>query len=248
MVTALIRYLAIMKRFFLLIAGTILGVTTSLRADDGRSVSMIVTKSGKTYQNCRIYKQDPDGVMFSHQNGAAKVLFADMTETMRNTLGYDAAKAEAYAKSVAERYQKERDRQNEYRNLLVKAQIAAAELEMKRLDVYGDTSVGMNGGTWNSGTLDYTSIAPYGYYYGFGAGAFNRLGGQHNRQYGNRTARGVFQNGPLCESTNGNFISVRGNGYRPSCDTVAKPPLGVPAISGFAPPMAVRAIPASGGR
>jgi hypothetical protein len=234
-----------MKRFLFLIAGSILGTSALLKADEGRSISMIVTKSGKTYQNCRIFKQDPDGVMFSHQVGAAKVLFADMTETMRNALGYDAAKAEAYAKSVAEKYQKERDRQHEYRNLLVKARITAAELEMKRLEAYGYPS-GNADGVYNSGTLDYTTIWPWGYY-------GNRLGGfvnyRHNQKggYGYGRERGVFQDGPLCNSTNGNFITLPSHrGHTPG-NIPSKPPLGVPALgASIASPMAVRQIPSSG--
>lgn len=242
MVTALIRYLAIMKRFFLFIVASAVAATSCVWASDGQSIPMIVTKSGKTYQNCRIFKQYPDGVMFSHQNGAAKILYADMTDTMRNALGYDAGKEEAYQKALVEKRQKEREREFELGKLLIQARIAEAELEGKRIE-FGQVQGGYNDAVWNSGTLDYTTVWPWSYL-GGNLGAYGLRNGQRGHDYGYRGNRGVFQNGPICNSTNGNSISVsrRGAGQA-SCNT-AKPSLGVPALGGFAPPMAVRDIPA----
>jgi hypothetical protein len=69
----------------------------------------LTTIGGKTYHDCRILKIDPDGVLFRHSSGAGKVLFKDMTRSMRDHFGYDAEKAKAHEEKVATERKKTRE-------------------------------------------------------------------------------------------------------------------------------------------
>lgn len=60
------------------------------------SQEKITTLTGKTYRQCEIVRVYPDGISFTHANGAAKVLFSDLSQEWRQRLGYDPAKAAAY--------------------------------------------------------------------------------------------------------------------------------------------------------
>ena len=66
-------------------------------------IAKITTLRGKTYRQCEIVSIHPDGVSFTHVNGAAKVLFADLSKNWRNRLGYNAEKASAYQKELADK-------------------------------------------------------------------------------------------------------------------------------------------------
>lgn len=80
----------------------------SVLADVGEGIHTFTTLSGKTYRGVLVSQVSPDGVSFRHANGAGKVLFADLPSDVRQSLGYDAGKAEAYEKDLAAR--RERDR------------------------------------------------------------------------------------------------------------------------------------------
>ncbi len=88
-----------MKTFSLLILSIQFGLTVAATAYEPTTIE---TAQGKIYQRCKIIKRDPDGVSFAHSRGTAKVLFSDLSESMRNSLGYDARKEEAYEKDQAE--------------------------------------------------------------------------------------------------------------------------------------------------
>lgn len=74
----------------------------------------ITTARGKTYRDCRIKKVEPDGISFTHQDGAAKILFTDLPSAMRAKYGYDRKKADAYAKKVAEQRKEAEKRRQDY--------------------------------------------------------------------------------------------------------------------------------------
>ena len=225
----------------LLTASFLLSAAAAI-ADEGQTVTTIVTKSGKTYQNCRIFKQDPDGVMFAHQHGAAKILYADMSSSMRDALGYDAEKAATYAKSLSERYAKERAREFEYRNLVMKAQIA--QIEARAAEGRGEGYPVQQEGVWNSGTLDYTTIAPWGYA-GYGGGYYGSRNSQHHR--GAEVRSTEQRNGPLCPGVQGKSIVIPSRASHVRSGSSSGNYLGVPPLTNFvAPPLAVRPIPAAG--
>lgn len=178
-----------MKTSPLLIAVSALCLATlATAADSGSSFSLIKTNSGKVYTNCRIFKTDPDGVMFSHQHGGAKVLFVDMPEETRNMLGYDAKKAAEYEKDRAEQKKKEREELWKYRNEVAKAQTAAYNAEARRMELmavqgmaggyggYGGYGYGYGLDPFGGFGYGYGLGYPYGFGYGTGVGLGHRFG------------------------------------------------------------------------
>lgn len=95
---------------------SLLALSWSVTSAQSADPTTIETLYGKTYQQCRILKREPDGVSFSHSQGMAKVLYADLAEPLRTTLGYDPYKAAAFEKE-----------QNEARKAAAKARQERAE-------------------------------------------------------------------------------------------------------------------------
>lgn len=73
-------------------------------------IDEFTTLTGRTYRQCRISQVHPDGVSFFHSKGAAKVLFADVSDSWKKKLGYNPKLAEDFAKEVATRKFIEQDR------------------------------------------------------------------------------------------------------------------------------------------
>ncbi len=71
-------------------------------------IAKITTLTGKIYRQCQIVKVHPDGVSFRHADGAAKVLFTDLSKEWRIRLGYDADKAAAYQQELADKREAEK--------------------------------------------------------------------------------------------------------------------------------------------
>lgn len=71
----------------------------SLFADDPGSFGHLAelrTNDGKQYQTVEIIKIDPNGVIFRHSKGIAKVVFPDLNPALQERFGYDPAAAEAF--------------------------------------------------------------------------------------------------------------------------------------------------------
>lgn len=111
-----------MKTFSLLIITIQLGLTMAAM---GIEPTTIETAQGKVYQRCKILKHDPDGVSFTHSKGVAKVLFSDLSESMRNALGYDGTKADAYEKAQVAARKEAAQAKRERETKLAEAMIAA---------------------------------------------------------------------------------------------------------------------------
>lgn len=111
-----------MKTFSLLIISIQLGLTVAATAIEPTTIE---TAQGKVYERCKILKHDPDGVSFTHSKGVAKVLFSDLSESMRNALGYDAGKAEAYEKAQVEARKEAAQAKRERETKLAEAMITA---------------------------------------------------------------------------------------------------------------------------
>ena len=111
-----------MKTFSLLIVTIQWGLMVAATAYEPTTIE---TAQGKIYQQCKIMKRDPDGVAFSHSKGVAKVLFADLAEPMRNALGYDAVKGDAYEKEHAEARRAAEQARRERETKMAEAMIAA---------------------------------------------------------------------------------------------------------------------------
>ncbi len=99
-----------MKRSVLFIA-LLLSVVPAGAAP--KNYGTITTREGKSFYECRVMRVYPDGVSFTHREGAAKIAFKDLPANLRSEFRYD-PKAEAM-------YQKEQ------------AALRKAEQERKRL-------------------------------------------------------------------------------------------------------------------
>lgn len=163
-------------------------------ANTGSSYGFIKTLSGKVYTNCRVFKTDPDGVMIAHQDGGAKLLFADLTPESRAMLGYDPEKEAAYEKELAEKRRKEREELWKYRTELAKAQAAAYDAEAMRMALFamqgpmggyvGGYVGGYGGGYVGGYPLDAGYAPGFGYGYdGYGLG-YGGLGCGYGSGYG----------------------------------------------------------------
>lgn len=93
----------------------------------------ISTLTGKTYRQCEIVKVHPDGVSFTHANGAAKVLFTDLSAEWRVRLGYDPVKAKAYQREQEERRQQQAGIRRKHERERGEALLLAQQIELARL-------------------------------------------------------------------------------------------------------------------
>lgn len=65
----------------------------------------ISTLSGRTFQQVRLVRVDPDGVTWEHATGICKVNFTDLPGAVRQQYHYDAARAAAYQAAQARNLQ-----------------------------------------------------------------------------------------------------------------------------------------------
>ena len=77
--------------------------TAAVSLAQAAPIAKITTLTGKTYRQCQIVRVHPDGVSFHHADGAAKVLFTDLSKEWRARLGYDADKAAANQQELADK-------------------------------------------------------------------------------------------------------------------------------------------------
>ncbi len=153
-----------MKTFSLLIVTIQLGLTIAATAYEPTTIE---TAQGKVYQRCRIIKRDPDGVAFAHSRGTAKVLYSDLSNSMRNALGYDARKEEAYERGLAEARKEAAQARRARETKLAEAMIAAqARYAAQRPVVY----VQQPNGGYMQGLAPILGLGQFGNYYGGGFG------------------------------------------------------------------------------
>ena len=192
-----------MKTFSILIIMLQLGLGLNASAYEPTTIE---TLQGKSYVGCKILKRDPDGISFTHSKGMAKVLFSDLSEPMKNALGYDAAKADAYVKE-----RKEADKAR--REQLAKLAEAQAKYAAQQPVVYVQQP---NGGYMRS-------MSPLAPVLGLG-----RMGVQN---YGGGMGRHGHAAGQAYGWTNGNGMIIPGTGgvYVPQGNGTAF--YGVPGLS-----------------
>ncbi len=95
-----------MKRIALIL--TLLLASPGLMAAE--STRTITTQSGKTFLNCKIVRVHPDGVSFTHRDGAAKIAFKELPENLRREFRYDPKKAAEHQRAQAELRKQEAER------------------------------------------------------------------------------------------------------------------------------------------
>ena len=66
------------------------------------SAETITTLRGQKFYGCTVKQVHPDGISFTHRNGAAKILFTDLPASVRQQYGYSATKAAAYSKQITD--------------------------------------------------------------------------------------------------------------------------------------------------
>jgi hypothetical protein len=114
-----------MKAFLILFALSLSGI----RADP---IDQITTLQHKIYHQCEVVRVHPDGVSFTHANGAAKILFTDLPEAWRTRFGYDPAKAAAYECVINERRQQIAAQRSRRDAELSRAMAEAAHMALNR--------------------------------------------------------------------------------------------------------------------
>jgi len=153
----------------------LVAIAAPLHADSDSST--VMTRTGKSYQNCKVIKVSPDGVTFRHSKGIAKVLFVDMNEAAQEKFGYDPAKTRAYEAKVKEDREKARVAEAEAKAARAKALAEARQrwLETQTLlsiqqsaqmqAIAAQQGVG-GGGYWFVGYNGYYTDG-YGYGHGY---------------------------------------------------------------------------------
>lgn len=115
-------------------------------------IEAFATVHGKAYRDVTIVRVEPDGVTFTHAKGAGRVLFADLPAETRARLGYDAKKAEAHEKTLAEKRNREREAAIQRQKDV--AQRLAVAIEIQRQAAFEQQFV--------------TALSLLGYNYGYG--------------------------------------------------------------------------------
>jgi hypothetical protein len=184
------------KRSLLIALVLLLPFAHAAPAADGPIYSFIRTNSGKVYENFRVYKTYPDGVIIEFENGGARLLFADLTPEQRALFGYDPEKAAAHEKERAEKESKQRDEREELaksRAEMARVQTAAYEAEAARYQY-----MAMQGGFGGyAGGGGYPFAAGYGFGY-----AFDNAGYFPNYGYGVASTSGYYGYGGFQNSQN----------------------------------------------
>lgn len=113
-----------MKRSVLLIALLLsVGFVHATPKDYG----IISTLDGKAFFDCRIMHVYPDGVSFTHRDGAAKIAFKDLPYNLRNEFHYDAKADAEYQKAQAALRKAEQERQKQ-QEIVMQERLMAAKM------------------------------------------------------------------------------------------------------------------------
>lgn len=192
----------------------LLAVTSPLHADSDST--SVVTRTGKSYHQCKVIKVSPDGVTFRHSKGIAKVLFVDMNEAAQERYGYDPAKVRAYEAKVKEDREKAR---------VAAAQAAAArakalaEARQRWLETQTLLSIQQSAqlqavAAQQSAGGAYWYIGDSGYYdghygYGYGSG-YHGHGYHYGKDCGPRQYSSSYFTHPVTASIVGTYASRNG--------------------------------------
>lgn len=95
-----------------------------------KNYSSITTRSGQVFYDCKVVRVYPDGVSFTHRDGAAKVALKDLPPNLQREFPYDAEADAQYQReqAAARKAEKERARLREIamEEKLAEAQMAEA--------------------------------------------------------------------------------------------------------------------------
>lgn len=109
-----------MKKVPLLILSALFTIVSPVVAGEGEvALGTLTTVNGETFNEVKVLKHDPDGLMFRHAKGIAKIPFANLSEEVQKRYEY---KPEAAAAFVKEHVDAEKE---------AKAKAAAARAEAR---------------------------------------------------------------------------------------------------------------------
>ena len=117
-----------------LILSLLLALGSFTQAAMPNQIAEFTTLTGRTYRQCRISQIHPDGISFFHSKGAAKVLFADLSDTWKNKLGYNAKRAEEYQKEASMKKLIEQERLAKAREQAVAQERQTTELRLRIIE------------------------------------------------------------------------------------------------------------------
>lgn len=164
-----------------------------------KNYGTITTRDGRSFYECQVMHIYPDGVTFTHRNGAAKIPFADLPENLRNEFRYD-PKAEAeYQKQQSALRKAEQDRRKQQeiamQEKLMEAKMAEASYLATARQLAATSSAGnqpspawvgtpITGPAVGGRSYGSTSYSGYGYPLGYYGGGYYSNGGYSINGYG----------------------------------------------------------------
>lgn len=103
---------------------TVLFATDLMAADADRTIT---TRTGKTFHHCKVVRVHPDGVSFTHSEGAAKIAFKDLPESLRREFRYDPKKAAEHQRMQTE-LRKEGAKRAKLREIVMEEKLMQAQM------------------------------------------------------------------------------------------------------------------------
>jgi hypothetical protein len=117
-----------------LILSLLLTAGSLAQAAAPNQIDEFTTLTGRTYRKCRISQVHPDGISFFHSKGAAKVLFADLSDSWKKKLGYNAKRAEEFQKEASTRKFIEQERLTKAREQAIAQERQTSELRLRIIE------------------------------------------------------------------------------------------------------------------
>jgi hypothetical protein len=153
-----------------------------------KNYGSITTREGKTYFDCQVMRIYPDGVSFAHRNGAAKIAFADLPESLRAEFRYDPKVEAEYQKEQAALRKAEEERQRKQEIVmherLMEARMAEASYlaTASKIAATPSTSAGGQTPSWVGTPITGPAVGGYGRrsYSSYGYGGYGYGGGYYS--------------------------------------------------------------------
>lgn len=160
-----------MKNALILILSLILTISPVFAEGEEGAVSSITTLEGQTFHQVKVLKNDPDGLMFRHAKGIAKIPFAYLPDDLQTRFGYKPEAAAAFVKEhqEAEKEAKAKAAAARAEARERKVEEKAIKLQMELLRQQVATASAYDGGYVIPGFADF-GVPTYGYGSGFDGG------------------------------------------------------------------------------
>ncbi len=210
-----------MKRSILL-AALLLSVIPAGAAPKGYGT--ITTRYGKSYYECQYMHLYPDGVTFAHRDGAVKIPFAELPESLRSQFHYDPKaeaeyqKQQAVLRIAAQERQKLREIATQEANLAQASRLAATSSAVASLPMPS-----RGGGPISSRPVVSLSSSR-------SRGSYSRLGYSGSSYYSGGYSSGINIIRPYCGYSYGGHTSYggySGHVYHPTVSGQCNPGHGV---------------------